>query len=32
MCDSCVTTLMAINIKIAKWLKYDGKMQLVSDC
>lgn len=25
-CDSCVTTLIAINNKIAKWLKYDGNM------
>lgn len=22
--ESCVTTLVAINIKTAKWLKYDG--------
>lgn len=25
-CASCVTTLIAINMRTAKWLKYDGNM------
>lgn len=28
MCVSCVTTLIAIRMRIPKWLKYDGNMHL----